>query len=84
MVSSEDLKTDRDDPEVDFILEEEDIYLMLTLSMGGVWKPEFVFNLLPVGLDKIDILEAKLRDAQDEIETLKVELNEQKLTVPKS
>lgn len=74
--SDENLETERDDPKVDFILEEEDIYLMLTLSMGGVWKPEFVFNLLPVGLDKIDILEAKLRDAQDEIEALKIELNE--------
>ena len=45
--------------------------LTLTMSMRGIWKPKFVFSLLPVGLDKIDILEAKLRDAQEEIQQLR-------------
>ncbi|RYG96416.1 hypothetical protein EON65_54440, partial [archaeon] len=36
-----------------------------------VWKPQYVFPLLPVALDKTDILEAMLRDALEEIEHLK-------------
>ena len=48
--------------------------LVLTLNIGDVWKPVFVFSLVPVGLDKIDVVEAKLRDAQEEIEALKFEV----------
>ena len=59
------------DPEVDLVQDEGEMVLTLTLSMGSVWKPEYVINLLPVGLEKVDMLEAKLRDAQDEIETLR-------------
>jgi hypothetical protein len=44
--------------------------LTLTVSVGGIWSPKFVFALLPVGLDKLDILEAKLRDAHEQIEVL--------------
>lgn len=72
---SDDSKTDRDDPTVDFIIEDSDVVLVLTLSMGGVWNPEFRFNLLPVGLEKTDVLEAQLRDAQEEIESLKSYIN---------
>lgn len=72
---SDDSKTDRDDPTVDFIIEDSDVALVLTLSMGGVWNPEFRFNLLPVGLEKTDVLEAQLRDAQEEIESLKSYIN---------
>ncbi|RYH04953.1 hypothetical protein EON65_46035 [archaeon] len=43
----------------------------MTISVGGIWKSDFVFPLLPVALDKIDVLEAKLRDTQEEIEQLK-------------
>ena len=46
-------------------------HLILTLVVGGVWTPEFVFTLLPVALDKLDVLDAKLRDALDEIDRLK-------------
>ncbi|RYY83760.1 hypothetical protein EON63_10515 [archaeon] len=60
-----------DCPSVDFEIFSEAVTLTLTISIGGVWKPEFVFTLLPVALDKIDILEAKLRDAQEEIEQLR-------------
>jgi hypothetical protein len=51
-----------------------EMVLTLTLSMGGIWKPEFVFALLPVGLEKVDMLEAKVRDAQEEIESLRAQL----------
>jgi hypothetical protein len=65
-------KPDRDDPTVDFVRKGEEISLVLMLSMGGVWKPQYVIDLFPVvGLDKVDVLEAKLRDAQEEIAALK-------------
>jgi hypothetical protein len=50
--------------------------LTLTVSMGGIWRPKFVFALLPVGLDKLDIIEAKLRDAHEEIHMLKEKVAE--------
>ena len=65
------IKPDRDDPTVDFVRKGEEISLVLTLSMGGVWKPQYVIDLFPVGLEKVDVLEAKLRDAQEEIAALK-------------
>ncbi|CAN0225852.1 unnamed protein product, partial [Ectocarpus fasciculatus] len=64
-------KVGSDDPVVDFLAEGGEHSLVLTLSVNGVWKPEFVFPMLPVGLDKMDILEAKLRDAQEEIVQLR-------------
>jgi hypothetical protein len=47
--------------------------MVLTLKLsigGGIWKPEYIFTPLPVGLEKIDMLEAKLRDATDKINML--------------
>ncbi len=67
----EKMKPDRDDPTVNFVRKGEEISLVLTLSMGGVWKPQYVIDLFPVGLEKVDVLEAKLRDAQEEIAALK-------------
>ncbi|RYH10764.1 hypothetical protein EON65_39205, partial [archaeon] len=64
-------KTQEDSPLIDLELTHEGATLTLTLSVGGVWKPQFVFPLLPVASDKTDILEAKLRDALEEIEHLK-------------
>eukprot|EP01031_Cornospumella_fuschlensis_P031747 gene31747-38373_t len=64
--------TSSDCPSVDFEIGGEEVTLTLTISIGGVWKPEFVFSqFLPVALDKIDVLEAKLRDAQEELEHLR-------------
>ena len=48
--------------------------LKLTLTFGGMWKPEFIFTLRAVGLEAMDILEAKLRDAQEEISSLRAEV----------
>ena len=70
-VTDEKIEPDRDDPTVDFVRKGEEISLVLTLSMGGIWKPQYVVDLFPVGLDKVDVLEAKLRDAQEEIAALK-------------
>ncbi|KAJ1427783.1 hypothetical protein B484DRAFT_450172 [Ochromonadaceae sp. CCMP2298] len=70
----EDAKTSADDPQVDLDQADGEMVLTLTLSMGGIWKPEFVFALLPVGLEKVDMLEAKVRDAQEEIESLRAQL----------
>lgn len=69
------------DPEVDLMASEGEMVLTLTLSMGGIWRPEYVFTLLPVGLEKVDMLEAKMRDAQEEIESLRKQLTE-KITAP--
>eukprot|EP01031_Cornospumella_fuschlensis_P031745 gene31745-38370_t len=65
------LATCSDCPSVDFEIGGEEVTLTLTISIGRVWKPEFVFSLLPVALDKINVLEAKLRDAQEELEHLR-------------
>ena len=43
----------------------------LTLNMYGVWHPEYVFSLLPVGLEKVDVLEAQTRDLQEECAQLR-------------
>ncbi len=48
--------------------------LKLTLTFGGMWKPEFTFTLRAVGLEAMDVLEAKLRDAQEEISSLRAEV----------
>jgi hypothetical protein len=54
-------------PEVNASLSETNMKLTLKLtSIGTVWRPEFTFALLPVGLEKVDRLEAVLRDVQEE------------------
>ena len=63
-----------DDPKLNMEIIENVAVLTLTMSMGGIWKPKFEFSLLPVNLDKLDIVEAKLRDAQDEIQQLRAGL----------
>jgi len=73
-IGDKEIIVDKDDPMVDLLLKHGgEVSLVLTLSMCGIWKPKFTFPLLPVGLDKIDVLEAKLRDAQEEIEIMKRE-----------
>lgn len=48
-----------------------EMVLVLTLRIGESWRPEYAFKLLPIRLEKVDILEAKLRDACEEIELLR-------------
>jgi hypothetical protein len=76
----EDTKTSPDDPQVDLDQAGGEMVLTLKLLVACVWKPEFVFALLPVGLEKGDMLEAKVRDAQEEIESLRAQLA--KLSAP--
>jgi hypothetical protein len=67
------IQEDKDDPKIDLIINKnEEVILSLTLSMcGGMWKPQYHVTFAPVELEKIDILEAQLRDAQEEIRQLK-------------
>jgi hypothetical protein len=45
--------------------------LTLTISlMDGIWKNTYTFTLLPVELNKVDVVEAKLRDADEAITKL--------------
>ena len=75
-------KTERDNPSVDLNMADGDATMTLTLNfMNGIWMPEFNFTLLPVGLNKVDVLEAKLRDAVEEIEQLRLQVNELQLAV---
>jgi hypothetical protein len=79
VVSDKASKANGDDPVIDFLLEEGEATLVLSVSiMNGIWKPEFLFSMLPVGLDKMDVLEAKLRDAQEEIEAMRINNNKEK------
>jgi len=70
-------KLDVNEPTTDLPNDGGEVALVLKLSMGGIWRPEFVFALLPVGLEKVDVLEAKVRDAQEEIEFLRMEAEHQ-------
>ena len=60
-----------DDCKIDLSYSGKCVDLTLQLVFGGVWKSEFVFTLIPVALEKVDLLEARLRDAYDEIEALR-------------
>ncbi|CEG42929.1 Tumour necrosis factor-like domain [Plasmopara halstedii] len=40
----------------------------------STWKAKYTFDLDPVSVNQIDVLESKLRDQQDEIEKLKKQL----------
>ena len=60
-------KVGPEDPSVDIQPQGDEMVLTLTLNLGGIWKPKYVFKLLPVELRKVNLLEAQLRDAQEEI-----------------
>lgn len=61
----------KDDPKIYGELSAEGFSVVLTLSFMGVWRPEYTFLLLPVALDKVDIIGAQLADALEEIAQLK-------------
>jgi hypothetical protein len=44
--------------------------------MYGVWNPEYVFSLLPVGLEKVDVLDSQMRDIQEECGQLRAHVAE--------
>ena len=55
-------KTSGDDPVV--IKSEDSITLILSMG-GGIWKPQYVFSLVPIAIDAVAILEAKVRDLEE-------------------
>ena len=61
------------DPSVDgFIVRESSTFkLLLTLNIGGLWRPQYEFVLQALALDEIEVVKALLRDAMEEIQTLK-------------
>jgi len=75
-VLDEDRKAEKDDPCVDLLMIDGEAILKLVLSISGIWKPEFAFTLLPLALEKVDILNAQLRDALEEIDELRNEIAE--------
>lgn len=40
---------------------------------ASVWTPKYVFQLKPIPLEKVDILESKLRDQEEELAKLRAE-----------
>jgi hypothetical protein len=61
-------ETSSDAPILDMTAE----YITLVIDMyGGICKLEYQYPLTPVGIDQIDVLEARVRDLQEEIEALK-------------
>jgi hypothetical protein len=64
-------KKEKEDPQLNLSVSNNEVALTLTLSMcGGMWKPVYKVVLIPVALSKVDILQAQLRDAQEQIQEL--------------
>jgi FtsZ-binding cell division protein ZapB len=59
---------------VDMFLKDGSLKMMLTMSLYGTWRPEYYMTLTPLNIYRVDILEALLRDAQEEIVSLKTEV----------
>lgn len=64
------------DPVTGLCASGQDMVLTLKLTLGRSWKPVFTFTLLPVGLQKVDVLEAQLRDALEKVDALEVQLRD--------
>jgi hypothetical protein len=54
---------------------EADMILTLMLSPMGTWTPKFTFTLNALALDRLDRLEAMLRDSQEECQALRAEFH---------
>ena len=61
----------KDDPEIYGEVAAEGFTVVLALSFMGVWRPQYTFLLLPVALNKVDVIGAQLADALEEIAQLK-------------
>ena len=59
------------DPKIDASITSEGLKLKLTIDLLEDWKPEYDFVLSPLELDGMEFLKAQLRDARDEILSLK-------------
>ena len=70
------------DPLVDgqIISESNDFKVQLTINIAGFWRPQYEFNLKAMELDDILVIKAHLRDAQEEIASLKAALESDRKT----
>jgi hypothetical protein len=59
---------------VDLVSQDEDLYLELHVSLSANWSPVYRMQMVPLHIDRVQILEAKLSDAQLEIERLNGEV----------
>ena len=60
--TSDGAKTSGDDP---VLLKSEDSITLILSIGGGIWKPQYVFPLVPIAIDAVAILEAKVRDLEE-------------------
>eukprot|EP00607_Mallomonas_marina_P001775 CAMPEP_0182437200 /NCGR_PEP_ID=MMETSP1167-20130531/84880_1 /TAXON_ID=2988 /ORGANISM="Mallomonas Sp, Strain CCMP3275" /LENGTH=333 /DNA_ID=CAMNT_0024630023 /DNA_START=48 /DNA_END=1049 /DNA_ORIENTATION=+ len=56
---------------IDLQVHQDKAILSMLIDFGGMWKQECMFELRSVPLEPVDILSAQLRDAQEEIASLK-------------
>jgi hypothetical protein len=66
------------DPTVDgSIIPGSNIFkLELVINFAGLWRPRYEFNLQALEVDELAVVKAHLRDAMEEINSLKVESRE--------
>jgi len=57
---------------IDLQLHQDKAILSMLIDFGGIWKQECMFELRSIPLEPVDILSAQLRDAQEEIASLKL------------
>jgi hypothetical protein len=72
--SGEDIDvTKESDPSVDgFVSPDSSTFkLQLVISIAGLWQPTYDFHLKAIKLDDIEVVKSHLRDAMEEIKTLK-------------
>lgn len=58
-------------PSIDATTVSGNLKLKLTLDISGLWQPQFEFVLKALELDAVQVLQAQLRDAQEEIKAIK-------------
>ena len=63
-------------PFADLIICNGGVELIVEMSLWGLSECRYIFQLLPVALDPVDILSAQLRDARDEIARLQLKTQE--------
>jgi hypothetical protein len=68
LVAKDDSLTNQ--PSVDLHIKGGEATLVLSISLYGTWRPEYHMPMTSLATDKVDVLQALLRDAQDEIVTL--------------
>jgi hypothetical protein len=73
---SEKVEAKDTDPSVDgTLISVSSIFkLDLTINVAGLWRPQYEFNLQALELNDIEVVKAHLRDAMEEIKSLKVAL----------